>query len=302
MLEYFRFSERISKAIQYGEPVVLIESTVWMHGLPESVAMQTLGECTRIIEEEGAHPAVVLLVNGKILVGIGTEDIRKIKSSEKCIKVNIRDIPAVLQKKQVGSTTVSALVFIASLLNIPVCLTGGIGGVHHMAENTFDISADLQALAQYPVILVSSGVKSVLNVEATLEKLETLGVPVLTYNSDFFPTFYSNSMMSSPERIDSVEDIVEIYRAGKRLKMNKALLIANPIPEADALPQTFIDEITEKALLEAQNLEIKGKDVTPFILERLHLHTMGETVKANISLLKENAKLAAQLSKYVFYE
>jgi pseudouridylate synthase len=302
MLEYFRFSERISRAVQYGEPIVLIESTVWLHGLPESVAMQTLGECNRIIEEEGAHPAVVVLAEGKILVGVSVEDLKEIKTTDKCVKVNVRDIPSVLQKRQAGSITVSALVFIADLLNIPVCLTGGTGGVHHMAENTFDISADLHALAQYPVILVSSGIKSVLNVEATLEKLETLGIPVLTYKTDFFPTFYSNSMISSPAKVDSIEDIVEIYRAGKRLKLNKALLVANPIPESEALPQTFIDEITEKTLLEAQNLQIKGKDITPFILERLHQHTMGETVKANISLLKENAKLAAQLSKYVFYE
>ncbi len=302
MIEFFEVDERISLAIRRQEPVVVIESVVWVHGLPPEDSIKTLQKCAKIIEEEGALPAVVVLYNGKIVVGECIKEIQNMIEMGDCRKVNVRDIPSVLQKNECGATTVSSTLMIASLLGLPVAMTGGIGGVHRRAEVTFDVSSDLYALANYPVTLVSSGVKSVLNVGATLEKLETLGVPVLCYNTDVFPAFYCRlSKYPAPEIVTSVEEIAETVRIYRSLGQKGGILVANPIPERDALSETFVEEVTEKALMEAEELGIKGKDVTPFLLNRLHHQTNGETIGANISLLRENARLAAKISNYIVY-
>jgi pseudouridine-5'-phosphate glycosidase len=278
-------------------PVVLIESTVWLQGLPHDIAFEAMNECSDIIRQEGVIPAVSVLAEGQIQVGVSSKDLKHFLSSKKTRKVNIRDIPAVLTKREVGGTTVSTTLFIADRLNIPVCLTGGIGGVHRQANESFDISADLQALASYSVNLVSAGIKSVLDIPATLEVLETLGVPVLAYKTDYFPSFYYCSDSANlPERVNSAEEIAKIYRIQKGLGLNKGILIANPIPEEFSLSSEMIDELTTRAMFESKELGIKGKQITPFLLERLSNLTGGESVKANIALLKNNASLASKLA------
>ena len=301
MIEHFHISSDVATAIRRSDPIVVMESTVWVHGLPEDEALQVLVDCSQIIEDEGALPVVVALSMGRIIVGARPGDIKAMIARGRCRKVNMRDIPAVLQMKQDGATTVSATVFIASCLGLPIVATGGIGGVHRGASDNKDVSADLTALSRYPVTVVSSGVKSVLDVGATLERLETLGIPVLCYKTETFPSFYCRtSDFPSPEQVDTVEEIAEITLINKGLG-GKGILVANPIPEEDSISKPLIDEVTEKALMEAQEMGVTGKDVTPFLLVRLHEISRGETVKANISLLKENCKLAAQLSRHVFY-
>jgi pseudouridylate synthase len=301
MIESFYLSTGAATAIRRSDPVVVLESTVWIHGLPPDVSVNVLVDCCKIIETEGAFPLVVALSRGRIIAGAGPGDIKAMIARGRCRKVNVRDIPSVIQKQQDGATTVSATIFIADALGLPVVATGGIGGVHRRAEATFDISADIHALATHPLALVSSGVKSILNVGATLEMLETLGVPVLGYKTDWFPSFYCrNSQFPIPERVDSIEAIAEIIKINKSLG-GKGVLITSPIPEQDSLSESLIEEITEKVLMEAQDLNITGKELTPFLLDRLHQCSGGQTVAANISLLKENVKLAAQLSRHVFY-
>jgi pseudouridine-5'-phosphate glycosidase len=301
MLENFHVSSEVAAAIRRRDPIVLLESTVWVHGLPEDDALKVLGDCTRIIEEEGALPVVVALSMGRIVVGARPGDIKAIIARGRCRKVNIRDIPVVLQMKQDGATTVSSTIFIASALGLPVVATGGIGGVHKGASESFDISADLHAMANHQVTVVCAGVKSVLNVGGTLEMLESLGVPVLCYKTDKFPCFYCRSSeFKAPERVEAVDEIAEIILTNRSLG-GKGILVANPISDEDSINQSLVDEVTEKALMEATEMGVTGKDVTPFLLMRLHEISRGETVKANISILKANCRLAAQLSRHVFY-
>jgi len=302
VIEHFHLSGKVAAAIRKLEPIVVIESTVWVHGLPPQHSLRVLADCIRIIEEENACPAVAILSRGRIMVGADVRDIEDFVNRGQCRKVNIRDIPSVLQKGQDGATTVSASIFIAATLGLPVCMTGGIGGVHRNAAMSFDVSADLQALESYPVTLVSSGVKSVLDVGATLEKMESLGIPVLCYRTKSFPIFYSSSSeFEAPETVDSVEAAAEIIRIHRSLGNNRGVLIANPIPESASLSESLVKEVTEKAMTEMQELGIRGKDVTPFLLSRLHDSTGGDTIKANVALLKSNARLAAKLSNFIVY-
>ena len=302
MLEYFDIHSDIQEAIRQSVPVVVLESSVWVQGLPEDDAIQTMSECCRAIREEGAVPIVVGIYRGKIRVGLTVEEVRGMIQNNKCRKVNIRDIPSCIQKREDGATTVSTTIFIASKLGLPVVATGGIGGVHRDVHKTFDISADLYALATNPVAVVSSGVKSILNIGATLEVLESMGIPVIGYRTDTFPAFYCNgSPFPVPERMNEAEEIAGMLRVRQKLKMPQGVLIANPIPKECSLSESLMNEMVEKSMLESSELGLRGKEVTPFLLQRLHKVTGGKTVYANIALLKENARVGARLSRFIYY-
>ncbi|MCE1245789.1 MAG: pseudouridine-5'-phosphate glycosidase [Firmicutes bacterium] len=302
MMEYFDIHPEIKDAMQQLLPVVVIESTVWVHGLPEEYSIPALVECQKIIRQEGAIPAIVGISDGRIKIGLGAEDISAMIDRKRARKVNLRDIPQCIQKREDGATTVSATLFMAHRMGLPLVVTGGMGGVHRQAEKTFDISADLTTLATTPVALVTSGIKSILNIPATLEYMETAAIPVIGYRTDSFPTFYcSSSNLPVPERMDEVDEIAGILRIRQKIGMKQGVLIANPVPQEYSLGETFLEEVVEKSLFEAQEMEISGKDVTPFLLERLHTLTSGKTIQANIALLKENAALGARLAKYLYY-
>lgn len=302
MLEYFDIHNEVQEAIRQSVPVVVMESSIWVQGLPPDDAIHTMVECCRTVREEGAVPIVVGLYRGKIRVGLSVEEIRLMMQNEKCRKVNIRDIPTCLQKREDGATTVSTTIFIAGKLGLPVVATGGIGGVHRDVEKTFDISADLYAIATNPVAVVSSGVKSILNIGATLEVMESMGIPVVGYRTDTFPAFYcSASPFAVPDRMNEVEEIAGMLRIRQKLGMPQGALIANPIPSEYSMSESLMNEMVEKSLMESSDMGLRGKDVTPFLLQRLHKLTNGKTVYANIALIKENSRLAARLSRFLYY-
>ncbi|MCD4782907.1 MAG: pseudouridine-5'-phosphate glycosidase [Candidatus Eremiobacteraeota bacterium] len=302
MLEYFEIHPDVQEAMRESIPVVVMESTIWAQGLPTKEAINALMECCHIIREEDALPVLVALSGGKIRVGIRMDEFSEMLDRGKVQKVNLRDIPTCIQRHGDGTTTVSATVFIAHSLGLPVVATGGIGGVHRNADKTFDVSADLHTLANYPIAVVASGVKSILNIGATLEMMETLGIPVIAYGTDLFPSFYCRtSQFPAPERMDDLEEIAGVVRIRNRLGMKSGVLIANPIPKDYSLSENLMDEVVEKSLLEATDLGITGKGVTPYLLERIHEMTGGATVKANIALIKENSRIGAKLSRMVYY-
>lgn len=302
MLEYFEIHPDIQEAMRESIPVVVLESTIWAQGLPMKEAVHALVECNHIIREERALPVVVALSGGKIRVGVRMDEFGEMLNRGQIKKVNLRDIPTCIQRHEDGATTVSATIFIAHSLGLPIVATGGIGGVHRNADKTFDVSADLHTLANYPVAVVASGVKSVLNIGATLEMMETLGIPVIAYGTDLFPSFYCRaSQFPAPERMDDLEEIAGMIRIRNRLGMKSGVLVANPIPEIFSLSENLINEVVEKSLLEASEHGITGKSVTPYLLERIHEMTRGDTVKANIALIKENSRIAARLSRMVYY-
>lgn len=302
MLEYFDIHNEVQEAIRQSVPVVVMESSIWVQGLPHDDAINTMVECCRIAREEGAIPVVVGLYRGKIRVGLSVEEIRLMMQNKKCRKVNIRDIPTCLQKREDGATTVSTTIFIAGKLGLPVVATGGIGGVHRNVEKTFDISADLYAIATNPVTVVSSGVKSILNISATLEIMESMGIPVVGYRTDTFPAFYcASSPFTVPDRMNEVEEIAGMLRIRQKLGMPQGVLIANPIPAEYSMSESLMNEMVEKSMMESSDMGLRGKEVTPFLLQRLHKLTSGKTVYANIALIKENSRLAARLSRFLYY-
>lgn len=302
MLEYFDISPEVREAMRELVPVVVMESTVWAHGLPPEDSLKCFGECDEIIRGEGALPVTVGLENGKIRVGLSSGDIEAMIANEDTEKVNVREISSCLQRKKTGATTVSSTIFIAHKMGLPLVVTGGMGGVHRQANKTFDISADLQTLADLPVTLVASGVKSILDVGATLEVMETLGIPVVGYQTLAFPSFYSHlSPHAVPLRMDEVDDIAGMIQIHKKLGLKQGILVANPIPREDSINESLIEEVVEKAMIEANEMMVSGKHLTPFLLERLHTLTGGKTVRANIALLRSNARLGAQLSRLLYY-
>lgn len=302
MLEFFDIHPETADAMQRMVPMVVLESTIWIHGLPEEEALHAYKECCKIIRSEGAVPVTTAISNGRIKAGLTLSQLKDLIHKDQAMKVNIRDISYCLQQKMDGSTTVSTTIFIAEKLGAPVVVTGGMGGVHKNAGSTFDISADLHALASIPVALVASGVKSILDLGATLEVMETLGIPVAGYRTDVFPSFYcKSSPYKIPVRIDKVNQIAETYMIHRKLGMKQGFFIANPIPENASISENLINEMVEKSLMEANDLSITGKEITPFLLERLHKFTGGGTIHANTALIKSNCSLGAKLAKHILF-
>lgn len=287
----------IAAALSAGRAVVALESTIIAHGMPYPRNVETAREVEAIIRQAGAIPATIAILGGRLKVGLADIEIAEIGQSGEIAKASIRDMPVLVANKAHGATTVASTMRIAAMAGIRVFGTGGIGGVHRGAAKSLDISADLQEMARSDVAVVCAGAKSVLDIGLTLEYLETLGVPVITLGSDDFPAFYSrDSGQKSPFRADSAAEIAAIMRAKWSMGLAGGLVVANPIGAADEIPGAEIDRQVHAALVEADTMGIKGKAVTPFLLKHVSALTEGRSLTANIALVRNNARLAAEIA------
>ena len=297
MQNYLVYSEEVAQARVAGKPVVALESTIISHGMPYPQNVQTAREVEQIIRDAGAVPATIAVIGGKIRIGLSPDELELLGTTPNVMKVSRRDLPYVLVTGQFGATTVAATMICAELAGIKVFVTGGIGGVHRGAETSFDISADLQELAQTSVAVVCAGAKSILDLGLTLEYLETHGVPVISVGQKQFPAFFTrDSGFNADFQLDSAEQQADFIRAKWQLGLRGGIVVANPVPERDAMPKEEIDAITQQALQEADQQGVAGKAVTPFLLNRIKQLTGGRSLATNIALVKNNARVGAQLA------
>lgn len=298
MLEnYMEISKEVKAAIEGKKPVVALESTIISHGMPYPKNVETALEVEEIIRSMGAIPATIAILNGKIKVGLSHDEIEYLGKAKDVYKVSRRDLPFIIAKGLNGATTVASTMIISKLAGIKVFVTGGIGGVHRGAEKSFDISADLQELAHTDVAVVCAGAKSILDLGLTLEYLETFGVPVVGYKTDEFPAFFTRkSGYGVDYRVDSEEELAKAIKTKWDLGLNGGIVVANPIPEEYEMDKSAIDKAIEEVLKEAEEKGIKGKKVTPFLLSRVKDKTGGDSLKSNIELVYNNAKVGANLA------
>lgn len=290
-------SPEVQHALEHNIPVVALESTIISHGMPWPQNAITAKSVEDVVRQHGAVPATIAIKEGKCLVGLSSDDIDYFAQAQNVWKVSLRDMPYVVAQKLPGATTVAATMRIAAMAGIKIFATGGIGGVHRGAETTMDISADLTEMGQTNVAIVAAGVKSILDIGLTLEYMETLGIPVVTFGQEEFPSFYSSkSGFKSPLRLDTPTAIADLLKAKWGLQLNGSVLIANPVPTEFEMNQEAIEEHILKALAAADLQNIKGKEVTPFILKYIANNTQGESLEANIALIKNNAAVAAQIA------
>ena len=290
-------SPEVQHALDNNLPVVALESTIISHGMPWPQNAITAKSVEEEVRKQGAVPATIAIKEGKCLVGLSPADIDYFAQAQNVWKVSLRDMPFVIAQKLPGATTVAATMRIAAMAGIKIFATGGIGGVHRGATATMDISADLTEMGQTNVAIVAAGVKSILDIGLTLEYMETLGIPVVTYGQDEFPSFYSSkSGFASPLRLDSTTAIADVLKAKWGLQLNGSVLIANPVPNEFEMDQDAIEQHILKALEAAKQQKVKGKEVTPFILKYIANNTKGESLETNIALIKNNARLAAQIA------
>jgi pseudouridylate synthase len=288
-------SNEIKRAMNISLSVVALESTVLTHGLPRPQNLQLAHDMEQAVRAEGATPATIAFLDGSLHIGLSESEIERLANERNVYKVGPRDFATVMSQQACGGTTVAGTMFACKHANIKVFATGGIGGVHR--ESAFDISADLQALAAIPMIVVCAGAKAILDLPATLEYLETMSVPVVGYGTDEFPAFYSRgSGLDVSIRLDTPQEIVAFARAHWSTGMQSAVLVANPVPGGDAIPQSEMDPIIEQASREARDKKIHGQKLTPFLLQRISDLTKGRSMRANLSLLLNNARLAAQIA------
>ena len=297
MKSLLHFSEEVLAARAAGKPVVALESTIISHGMPYPQNVQTAREVEQIIRDGGAVPATIAIIDGKICVGLSDAQLEQLGNTEGVLKVSRRDLPYVLSQKKLGATTVAATMICAELADIRVFVTGGIGGVHRGAQTSFDISADLQELAHTSVAVVCAGAKSILDLPLTLEYLETHGVPVVSVGQAQFPAFFTReSGLNADFQLDSAAELADFIRTKWQLGLSGGVVVANPVPEAHAMPKAEIDAMTEQALREADEQGVCGKAVTPFLLARIKQLTGGRSLDTNIALVKNNAVLGAELA------
>ena len=290
-------STEVQQALKTGQPVVALESTIISHGMPYPQNLETAHAVENIIREESAVPATIAIMNGRIKIGLSQHELEQFAKHTNQLKVSRRDLPLVLSQKQSGGTTVAATMICAKLAGIAVFVTGGIGGVHRENEKTMDISADLMELAQTNVAVVCAGIKSILDIPRTLEYLETQGVPVIGYKTEDFPAFYtpaSGSLVQS--RLDTPEEIARCMKIKWELGLDGGIVIGNPVQQEDAMDEAIIQQAISAALTDAAEQGIEGKDVTPFLLERINQLTEGKSLKSNIALVCNNARLGAKIA------
>jgi pseudouridine-5'-phosphate glycosidase len=297
MQAFLQFSPEVQNARAAGKPIVALESTIISHGMPYPQNVQTAREVEQVIRDAGAVPATIAIIDGRICIGLADEQLELLGQSKDAIKVSRRDLAYVLSQKKLGATTVAATMICAKLAGIEVFVTGGIGGVHRGAETSFDISADLQELAQTGVAVVCAGVKSILDIGLTLEYLETHGVPVVSVGQAAFPAFFTrDSGFRADFQLDTPEEQARFIRTKWQLGLEGGVVVSNPVPEAAALKSEEIDTIIAQALREAGQQGVKGKAVTPFLLARIKELTGGRSLATNIALVKHNALVGAKLA------
>ncbi len=292
------FSEEIREARETGQPIVALESTIITHGMPYPQNVEVAQDVENVVRQNGATPATIAILDGSLHIGLSKDQLEGLGQANKVAKVSRADIAAIIAKGKTGATTVSATMIAANLADIKVFATGGIGGVHRGAEQSFDVSADLQELSQTPVSVVCAGAKAILDLPKTFEVLETLGVPVVAYGQDALPAFWSStSELNAPLRADNPHQIADMIRVRREMGIPGGCLIANPIPKDAEIPNEVITPIIEAALKAAAVQGVHGKDVTPFLLQKIFEITKGASLTANIALIKNNAALASQVAK-----
>lgn len=298
MLEkYLEINPEVKRALDEGKAVVALESTIISHGMPYPRNVETALNVEKIVKENGAVPATIAILKGKLKVGLTHEEIEYLGKCKQVIKTSKRDIPFIVAKEADGATTVASTMIIAALAGIKVFATGGIGGVHRGAQETFDISADLEELSQTDVAVVCAGAKSILDIGLTLEYLETKGVPVIGFRTNELPAFYTRkSGFGVDYRVDSTEELAKALKAKWDLGLQGGVVVANPIPEQYAMSYDTITNAIENALKELDLKGIKGKESTPFLLSKVKEITGGASLESNIQLVYNNAKVGAQLA------
>jgi len=291
-----KLSAEVEAALKAGKPVVALESTIISHGLPRPSNLEVALECERIVRDAGAIPATIALLDGKILVGLERPELEAIANRDDISKASIRDLAIIVAQGKSAATTVAATAHIAALAGIHIFATGGLGGVHRGANESFDESADLTALANVDMTMICAGVKSILDVPATLERLETLAITLVGYKTNAFPGFYlTDSGFTVEHRVDSPAEIAQIIKARKSVgTLTKALVVANPVEKE--MDKTRHDEILASGLAKAEKEGITGKAVTPFLLEHFHTTSKGESLAINTEIIKANCLLAAQIA------
>ncbi|MGX8794776.1 pseudouridine-5'-phosphate glycosidase [Fusibacter sp. JL298sf-3] len=298
MNQFLDINTEVAEALKSGKPVVALESTIISHGMPYPENFEMAQKVERIIRENGAIPATIGIIGGRLKAGLTEEELLYMAQTPGIIKASRRDLPFIVSQKLDGATTVASTMIVAQMAGIKVFVTGGIGGVHREAETTMDISADLQELAQTDVAVVCAGAKSILDIGLTLEYLETNGVPVLGYGVDEFPAFYTRkSGFDVDYKVSSPEDTAKALHAKWGMGLKGGMVIANPIPEAHALDYDLITAAIENALVEAKSQGIKGKKSTPFLLSKVKAITGGKSLTANLELVYNNAKIGARIAK-----
>ncbi len=296
--KYLKFSKEITEAFENQQPIVALESTIISHGMSYPQNVETARRVEDCVRQNGAVPATIAILNGKLKVGLSDSELEYLgQKGRAVIKCSRRDLPFVLAQGLDGATTVASTMIVAAMAGIHVFATGGIGGVHRGAERTMDISADLQELARTNVAVVCAGAKSILDLNLTLEYLETHGVPVIGFQTNDFPAFYSQkSGLSVEYRVDSVEVLANVIQTKWELGLQGGVVVANPIPEAYSLDEKMMNEVINYALQNADNQGVFGKEVTPFLLAKIEELTGGNSLQANIQLVLNNASVAAQLA------
>lgn len=296
--QYLDILPEVKDALDAGKPVVALESTIISHGMPYPKNVETAREVETMVRDNGAIPATIAILKGRLKAGLNHEEIEYLgRSGQNVTKASRRDIPFIVSRGADGATTVAATMIIAALANIKLFATGGIGGVHRGGENTMDISADLDELSRTNVAVVCAGMKSILDIGRTLEYLETVGVPVVGYKTDTVPAFYARSSgYPADYRVDSAEEVAKALIAKYDLGINGSVLVTNPVPEQYALDPKDIDRTIEEAIAEMDKRGITGKETTPFLLSRIAEQTEGESLETNIKLVLNNAKVAAQIA------
>ena len=287
----------VEKALEEGTPVVALESTIISHGMPYPKNVETALAVEEVIRKNGAIPATIAIIEGRIKIGLTPEEIEYMAKADNVLKVSRRDFPLVISQKLDGATTVAGTMIAANMAGIKVFVTGGTGGVHRGAGESFDVSADLEELKMTDVTVVCAGVKSILDIGATLEYLETSGVPVITYGADSFPAFYSRESGFAAEcRIDEPEKISALIRTKEQLGLRGGILVACPIPEEDEIPFEKMDVVIKQALKECEEKGVRGKRITPFLLSKVKDLTEGSSLEANIKLVLHNADIGSKIA------
>lgn len=295
--KYVKISQEVKEAIKEKKPVVALESTIISHGMPYPKNVETALEVEKVVRENGAIPATIAIINGEIKIGLSKEEIEIIgKAGLSVTKTSRRDLAYVVANKLNGATTVAATMICAQMANIKIFATGGIGGVHRGAEKTMDISADLEELGKTNVAVICAGCKSILDMGLTLEYLETKGVSVYGYKTNILPAFYTRESDFKVNKINSEQEVAKVLKTKWDLGLDGGVVITNPIPEEFSMDRKIIDKTILEALKEADEKGIKGKDITPFLLDKIQKLTSGKSLEANIKLVFNNAKLASKIA------
>ena len=294
---YLDVKEEVRLALENNQPVVALESTIISHGMPYPQNVEMAKKVETIIRSEGAVPATIAIMNGKIKIGLTDEDLEIFAKSKEVAKVSRRDLASIIAKKTLGATTVASTMICAEMAGIKFFVTGGIGGVHRGYEETLDVSADLEELAQTNVNVICAGAKAILDLPRTMEFLETKGVPVVGYQTEVLPAFYTRtSNIKLPLSVQTVDELAAMIHVKEDLSLKGGVLVANPIPEEDSLDEAYINQIIDQAIEQSFKDGISGKDTTPYLLKTIVEQTKGKSLEANLALVYNNAKVGAKLA------